>query len=320
MVLFNSKNKIQKYNTIEEIVNEFYDVRLDFYKQRKTFLLSKLGFALEKNQNKKKFINMVLEGELPFKGTKNKKEDFKLLKSKTLSSINELKKKYKECFQVKSTEIVTEKTNEENDENANNNADVDVGNDDGALDYDYLMNMNIWSLTHEKVLDLEEQIKNQTKEYEYLKKSKPEDLWKEDLEEFIKLYKKIINGVNDRNKEAEQKIEQHKSKTIVKGKNRKPKKNSSEKNININNSSKNTTRKKNSKKNDYSFIVSDDDIEEEILSESIESSSSSVSSEEINLEPDGNYTIISSSPKKKRNNKSAVKSTVKEKDNKNKVL
>ena len=320
MVLFNSKNKIQKYNTIEEIVNEFYDVRLDFYKQRKTFLLAKLGFALEKNQSKKKFINMVLEGELPFKGTKNKKEVFKLLKSKKLSSLNELKKKYKECFQVKSTEIVTEKTNEENDENANNNADVDVGNDDGALDYDYLMNMNIWSLTHEKVLDLEEQIKNQTKEYEYLKKSKPEDLWKEDLEEFIKLYKKIINGVNDRNKEAEQKIEQHKSKTIVKGKNRKSKKNSSEKNININNSSKNTTRKKNSKKNDYSFIVSDDDIEEEILSESIESSSSSVSSEEINLESDGNYTIISSSPKKKRNNKSAVKSTVKEKDNKNKVL
>ena len=57
------------------------------------------------------------------------------------------------------------------------------------------MNMNIWSLTYEKVNELEELIKNQTKEYEILKNSKPEDLWKKDLEEFIKLYQKVINNV-----------------------------------------------------------------------------------------------------------------------------
>ena len=55
--------------------------------------MAKLGFALEKNKNKKKFINMVLEGELPFKGTKNKKEVYKLLQNKGLISLNELKKK-----------------------------------------------------------------------------------------------------------------------------------------------------------------------------------------------------------------------------------
>ena len=98
MVLFDSKNKIKKYNNIEEIINEFYDVRLDFYNQRKKYLLSKLGFNLERNKNKKKFINLVLEGELPFKGTKNKKEVFKLLKNKNLSSLNELKKNIKKLF------------------------------------------------------------------------------------------------------------------------------------------------------------------------------------------------------------------------------
>ena len=171
MVLFDSKNKIKKYNNVEEIINEFYEVRLDFYKQRKNYLLAKLGFALEKNKHKKKFINMVLEGELPFKGTKNKKEVFKLLQSKGFTSLNELKKKYSDAFKVKSTEIVTEN-------NDNNKEDV--------LDYDYLMNMNIWSLTYEKVNDLDETIKNQTSEYDFLSKSKPEDLWIKDLEDFIK--------------------------------------------------------------------------------------------------------------------------------------
>ena len=33
---------------------------VDYYKQRKNYLLAKLGFALEKNKNKKKFINMVV--------------------------------------------------------------------------------------------------------------------------------------------------------------------------------------------------------------------------------------------------------------------
>ena len=300
MVLFDSKNKIKKYNNIEEIINEFYDVRLDFYKQRRTYLLDKLGFTLDKNKNKKNFINMVLEGELPFKGTKNKKEVFKLLKSKKLSSLNELKKKYKEAFKVRSTEIVTDKNNE-NEDNSNINI-----NDEEALDYDYLMNMNIWSLTHEKVNDLEELIKSQINEYETLKNSKPEDLWKKDLEDFINIYQKVIKNVNDKNKEAENKIEQNKSKVIAKGKH---KKNKRDKNLNdlINNNIKNKNNnsiKKINKKKEDSFIVSDEDY---LWDDDEDSSSSSVSSEDFNLEPEGNYTIY---PKenKKNQNKTPIKS------------
>ena len=304
MVLFDSKNKIKKYNTIEEIMNEFYDVRLDYYKQRKIYLQDKLGFALEKNKNKKSFINMVLESELPFKGTKNKKEVFKLLKSKNLSSLTELKKKYKEAFKIKSTEIVTEKMNNENEDMVNNNNNENFGEE--ILDYDYLMNMNIWSLTHEKVNELEEQIKNQTIEYENLKNSKPEDLWKKDLEEFISIYQKIINKVDEKNNEAEQKILKNKSKVVVKGK-RKKNQNKQNDTKNNNNSNiitkkKNNSTKKLNKKKEDSFIVSDE--EEEYLSESEEfSSSSSVSSEDFDFEEKGNYTIYPPSGKPKNKNK-----------------
>jgi DNA topoisomerase-2 len=305
MVLFDSNNKIKKYNNIEEIINEFYDVRLDFYKKRKTFLLAKMGFALEKNKNKKKFINMVLEGELPFKGTKNKKEVFKLLKTKKLTSLNELKNKYKEAFQIKSTEIVTEKNDNEDISNSNNIYDEDV------LDYDYLMNMNIWSLTYEKVIELEELIKAQTKDYELLKISKPEDLWKKDLEEFMTAYQKIVSGVDERNKEAEKKIDQNKSKAIVKGKTKRGQKNTKENNNNKKNN--NSVKKKNKKKED-SFI--DDDEEEEYISESDEdSSSSSVSSENFDLDSDGDDPKTKNK-KQNKSNKASVTKTAKTKVNK----
>ena len=269
MVLFDSKNKIKKYNNVEEIINEFYDVRLDYYKQRKNYLLAKVGFALEKNKNKKKFINMVLEGDLPFKGTKNKKEVFKLLQSKGFTSLNELKKTYSEAFKVKSTEIVIENNN-------NNKEDV--------FDYDYLMNMNIWSLTHEKVNELEETIKNQTAEYEFLSKSKPEDLWIKDLEDFITVYKKVINNLDEKNKEAENKIKETRSKVKIKQK-----------------------RKNKKTKNDIKNKNKDSFITDSVNSGySVYSSSSSVSSEEDLSEDDGNYTIYTESSNKKTKNKNKV--------------
>ena len=269
MVLFDSKNKIKKYNNVEEIINEFYDVRLDYYKQRKNYLLAKVGFALEKNKNKKKFINMVLEGDLPFKGTKNKKEVFKLLQSKGFTSLNELKKTYSEAFKVKSTEIVIENNND---------------NKEDVLDYDYLMNMNIWSLTHEKVNELEETIKNQTAEYDFLTKSKPEDLWIKDLEDFITVYKKVINNLDEKNKEAENKIKETRSKVKIKQK-----------------------RKNKKTKNDIKNKNKDSFITDSVNSGySVYSSSSSVSSEEDLSEEDGNYTIYTESSNKKTKNKNKV--------------
>ena len=286
MVLFDSNNKIKKYNNIEEIVNEFYDVRLDFYKKRKIFLLAKLGFALEKNKNKKKFINMVLEGELPFKGTKNKKEVFKLLQSKGFTSLNELKKNYGEAFKVKSTEIVTE--------NNDNNTKEDV------LDYDYLMNMNIWSLTHEKVNELEETIKNQSNEYEFLVKNKPEDLWIKDLEEFINAYKKIVNNLDEKNREADSKIKENKSKVKTRQKRRNKKANSDISSI----ASKTKSFKKTKKKAKDSFIASSEDVE---YLESVYSSSSSVSSEDDMSEGDGDYTIYPNKNNQKQKQKTTTK-------------
>lgn len=42
MVLFDSRNKIKRYENTAEILEEFYVVRLSFYTLRKEYLISKL--------------------------------------------------------------------------------------------------------------------------------------------------------------------------------------------------------------------------------------------------------------------------------------
>lgn len=42
MILFDSAGRIKKYDTVHEIVKEFYDLRLEYYQKRKDDLADKL--------------------------------------------------------------------------------------------------------------------------------------------------------------------------------------------------------------------------------------------------------------------------------------
>ena len=95
----------------------------------------------------------------------------KILKKNRFKNNSEIKNKYKESFKINSTEIIL---NEEN-ENENNN-------DFNDNDFDYLMNLNIWNLTPEKINELEDLIKNEKNEYEKLKKNNVKEIRIKDLE------------------------------------------------------------------------------------------------------------------------------------------
>ncbi len=70
MVLFNSEGKITKYNTVQEILEEFYKARLGVYNCRKEFLVSKIMRDLEILNNKKKFIIAVIEERINIRNCK----------------------------------------------------------------------------------------------------------------------------------------------------------------------------------------------------------------------------------------------------------
>ena len=60
MYAFNSKRQITKYKSPIEIINEYYNIRLEFYQKRKDRILEMLSQDVIINQNKKRFIELVI--------------------------------------------------------------------------------------------------------------------------------------------------------------------------------------------------------------------------------------------------------------------
>jgi DNA topoisomerase-2 len=60
MHMFNSEFKLHKYGSIEEIMDEFYVVRLDAYRRRKAMLVQTMEKVLVKLANRARYITDVL--------------------------------------------------------------------------------------------------------------------------------------------------------------------------------------------------------------------------------------------------------------------
>lgn len=64
MHLFDANGVIKKYDTPEQILEEFFHLRLEYYEKRKSALLRELGKALLQLENKVRFILEVLAGTI----------------------------------------------------------------------------------------------------------------------------------------------------------------------------------------------------------------------------------------------------------------
>ena len=61
MHLFDKECKLKKYNTVGEIIDDYYEVRMETYRTRKTYLLEEMAKVLTKLTNKVRFIKGVLD-------------------------------------------------------------------------------------------------------------------------------------------------------------------------------------------------------------------------------------------------------------------
>jgi hypothetical protein len=64
MYLFNEKGTITKYDSPFDIINQFYDVRINYYNKRKEFILNKLQYDADLMANKIRFIKEVISETL----------------------------------------------------------------------------------------------------------------------------------------------------------------------------------------------------------------------------------------------------------------
>uniref|UniRef100_A0AAX7SDU9 DNA topoisomerase 2 n=1 Tax=Astatotilapia calliptera TaxID=8154 RepID=A0AAX7SDU9_ASTCA len=204
MVLFDHMGCLKRYDSVQDILKEFFELRLHYYKLRKDWLLGNLGAEAAKLSNQARFVLEKIEGKIVIEN-KSKRELIRMLVQKGFES-----------DPVAAWTKAQEKSQEEDYKDGNeSDGSVDSGSTSGP-NFNYILNMPLWCLTKEKVDELLKQRDQKRGELNDLQKKSPEDLWKEDLTVFIEELDNV---------EAQEREEQSIGKAIklVKGKVGKPK-------------------------------------------------------------------------------------------------
>jgi DNA topoisomerase-2 len=88
MHLFDANDKLKKYATVEQIIDDYYTVRLDLYQKRKDYMIAELQKELVLLSNKTKFIQENLDGTIDLR-KKKREEVVAILNSKKYSVLDE---------------------------------------------------------------------------------------------------------------------------------------------------------------------------------------------------------------------------------------
>jgi DNA topoisomerase-2 len=145
MNLFNSEDKLTKYSTVNEIIDDFYDVRLVYYGRRKAYLIDVLEKELIILSNKVRYIQEILKGTIDLR-KKKKDEIIKMLEDKKYQKI--------------------------------------VNGDNNVVDeeYKYLVRMPMDAVSEENVEKLLGEHKNKTQELAEIKATTCESMWFRELD------------------------------------------------------------------------------------------------------------------------------------------
>lgn len=135
-------NRAKEFGSVQEILDSFIEVRLEFYQKRKDYILDSLKNDLVKLVSKYYFIKGICDDTII---VNKRKKDNIIAQLEKVDKIKPI---------------------------------------DGS--YDYLLAMNIASLTHERLEELKKQIEEGKEEYKKTKETSINDMWLADLRELQK--------------------------------------------------------------------------------------------------------------------------------------
>jgi len=88
MHAFDSQDKLKKYETPEEMIDDFYEIRLEFYDKRKIYQIEQLTNELIILSNKARYIQEILDDSLDLR-KKKQREIIEILENKGYSKLND---------------------------------------------------------------------------------------------------------------------------------------------------------------------------------------------------------------------------------------
>jgi DNA topoisomerase-2 len=174
MNLFDSKEKLIKYSSAEEIVDSYSITRLQFYVKRKDALIAALRKELMVLSNRARYITELLEDKIDLR-RKTNKQLVDLLKERKYDSMDA-------------------------DKDAGKDADEPSGQgqqgQQGQQGYKYLLKLPMDSVSEENVHKLLNEKEKKDKELSELSSKSVEEMWVKDLEELEVEYNKFIEATS----------------------------------------------------------------------------------------------------------------------------
>ncbi|XP_076055867.1 DNA topoisomerase 2 isoform X2 [Oratosquilla oratoria] len=167
MVVFDACGVLRRYDTVEQIMQEFFTLRMKFYGLRKNYLVGMLEAEASRLSNQARFILEKCDGRLTVENKKKK------------DMIAELERKGYDSDPVKAW-----KTKQDREGALEEDMNEEEEEDEAAeakLNYDYLLGMPMWNLTKEKKDEILKNRDLKLQELKGLRDKTPEDIWFEDL-------------------------------------------------------------------------------------------------------------------------------------------
>lgn len=204
MVAFDPLGRIKKYDDPNDILRDFYFVRLEYYQKRKDYMTEDLQNQLVKLSEQARFIKLIIEKQLTISNRKRVDLVKKLVDFK-FSRFDKHGKQIKESTSGLFVENAEEILQEEEEETADPTslfyqgvAEVEDNGEDHVPEniythYDYLLGMSLWSLTRERYEKLLQQKGAKEEELNELLRKSAKDLWNADLELFSASWKKFLD-------------------------------------------------------------------------------------------------------------------------------
>ena len=161
MNMFDANEKLKKYNTPEEIVEDYYPVRIKYYQKRKAHLVDALRKELLVLSNRARYISEILDDTID-------------LRRKTTANMVQILKDRKYDMH-------------QGDDGKDNKDGIDSG-----VGYKYLLKLPMDSVSEENVEKLRTEKEKKEKELAHLESKTTENLWQDDLAELEEEYGKFV--------------------------------------------------------------------------------------------------------------------------------
>ncbi|KAM3184368.1 DNA topoisomerase 2-alpha [Hymenolepis weldensis] len=209
MVLFDKAGCLKRYNSAQEILQEFYTLRLELYDKRKSYLVGMLSAEARRLENQARFVMEKIEGKIIIEN-RSKKDLVRLLRDQKYDP--DPVRAWKECVDkmaaIEDAAAARQQAGESPEEVVEGE-ETDVSK--LAADYNYILGMPLWSLSKERKDDLLAQRDKKRTELKILMEKSNKHLWRADLEELETAIKKYEA---DRERELENIIEATEKKAL----------------------------------------------------------------------------------------------------------